>query len=82
MCEGHPKNLGKASNWLAEAAITEEGTFVYAICRVAMSLVYFSVNQETGMLTLSGRHSLDVNSNARNLTIDGSNILVASQDAD
>ena len=21
-CEGHPKNLGKASNWLAEAAIT------------------------------------------------------------
>lgn len=78
---GHPDNKGKGEYWTAEAAITADGSFVYCICRVHHSLAICRVDADGG-LELVGRQALAPGSNARNLTVHGDFLLVASQDAD
>merc|ERR1740117_717936 len=77
-CEGQAANLGKASFWGSEATCTT--SHLYYICRVHQSLAIFTIFTD-GSLELTGRAALHSDSNARNLTLSGRHILVASQDA-
>ena len=67
-----------ASFWGSEATCTT--SHLYYICRVHQSLAIFTIFTD-GSLELTGRAALHSDSNARNLTLSGRHILVASQDA-
>ena len=79
----HPENFGKASFWTAEALLGPDARFLYVICRIHHSIAIVPVGAD-GALDEGGitRFELLPCANSRNMTREGSFLLVASQDAD
>lgn len=73
----------KGQKWAADIHISPDGKFLYGSNRGHESLVIFSIDQKTGLLTLVGHQSVN-GKTPRNFAIDptGNFVLVANQDSD
>jgi 6-phosphogluconolactonase len=69
--------------WAADIHISPDGKFLYGSNRSHESIVIFSIDKKSGMLTFVGRESVN-GKTPRNFVIDptGNFILVANQDSD
>jgi 6-phosphogluconolactonase len=73
---------GAAMNTTAQLLVHKSGKFVYGSNRGHNSIVIYSVDQATGMLTLIGHQTEGVGGRPRNFNFDptGTLLLLASQD--